>query len=486
MGFISDTEVLRVLRGFNPWWPTGLVPDSLARPVKRLAYYEAGAWLKEERLHRAIVLCGARRVGKTTILYQLAQQQIEQGRPANRVLYVSFDHPMLKLTPLQQVIDIFTNNVAAGRENLFLLLDEIHYAGDWSLWLKRLVDENPTVSIVATGSASAEIGAGGVESGVGRWLEVKVPTLSFFEYARLKKIESPDLDSSVKPTALPRLSAVDRNEVLTKVQHLEPHFHKFLLSGGFPETAQMDDLAMAQRLLRDDVVDRVLKRDMASLYNVSNVLDLERLFIYLCLNSGGLFVRDTLAKEMGVAWSTVSNYLRYLELANLAYRLDPITSTGKKALKPRPKVYVADAALRNAVLLRGSEVLENNDETGLIVETAVIKHLHAFYYADRPETGYWRGEKDKEIDFVVRRPGSYEILVEVKYRSDPVLTKDSGLYQYPAGGDYTRRLVITKAATDFGPIGPVQGGVQPFAVPAFAFLYLLGHAEHQGYLSRMA
>ena len=47
-------------------------------------------------------------------------------------------------------------------------------------------------------------------------------------------------------------------------------------------------------------------------------------------------------------------------------------------------------------------------------------------------------------------------------------------------------LVEVKYATDFGPMGPVQGGIQPFAVPAFAFLYLLGHAEHQGYLSRLA
>ncbi len=486
MGFISDTEVLRVLRGLNPWWPTGVVPDSLAKPVKRLAFYEVGTWLKEKSLHRAIVLCGARRVGKTTILYQLAQREIERGRPATRVLYASFDHPILKVTPLQQVIDIFTNNVAADKEDLFLLLDEIHYASDWTLWLKRLVDENPTVTIVATGSASAEIGAGGVESGVGRWLEVKVPTLSFFEYARLKNIEVPDFGSGIKPTALPMLSKVDRTMLMTKVQGLEPHFHRFLLSGGFPETAQMDDLSMAQRLLRDDMVDRVLKRDMTSLYNVSNVLELERLFIYLCLNSGGIFVQDTLAKELGVSRPTVANYLKYLELANLAYRLDPIAATGKKALKPRPKVYVADAALRNAVLLRGNEVLESNYEMGLIVETAVIKHLYAFYYPDRPETGYWRGDRDKEIDYVVRRPGSYEILVEVKYRSDPVLAKDSGLYQYPAQGDDTRRLVITKAATDFGPIGPALGGVQPFAVPAFAFLYFLGHAEHQGYLAQKA
>lgn len=484
MPFIQDTQVLQVLRGLNPWWATNQVSDALARPVQRLAYYEVRSWLEHAELHRAIILSGARRVGKTTILYQLAQRFIDDGVPPDHIMYASFDHPILKVTPLQQVVDIFVNNVSADSEGLVLLLDEIHYASDWSLWLKRLVDENPTIKIIATGSASVELGAGGVESGVGRWLEVRVPTLSFYEYVRLKNLETPELPPNVRPTNLPNLSPAERNRILTKLAGLEPHFHRYLLSGGFPETAQMEDLSLAQRLLRDDVVDRVLKRDMTALYNVSNVLELERLFIYLCLNSGGMVVQDKLAQDLGVSRTTIANYLKYLELANLIYRLDPVGLTGKKVLRPRPKVYLADSALRNAVLLRGHEVLTDSEEMGLIVETAVIKHLHAFYYAERPEIGYWRGDKEKEIDIVVRRPGSWEILVEVKYRNDPQVSKDAGLYLYPAQSKQTSGLVVTKAAADFGPINP-EGEFKPFKVPAFVFLYLLGHAEHSGYLSRV-
>lgn len=486
MPFIEDTQVLQVLRGLNPWWATSQVSDALAYPVKRLAFYEVRSWLEHKELHRAIILSGARRVGKTTILYQLGQQFIEDGVSADHILYASFDHPILKVTPLQQVVDIFVNNVSADNQNLVLLLDEIHYASDWSLWLKRLVDENPTIRIVATGSASMELGAGGVESGVGRWLEVKVPTLSFCEYVRLKKLETPDLPPNVRPTTLPNLSPTERNRILARLATLESHFHRYLLSGGFPQTAQMEDLSLAQRLLRDDVVDRVLKRDMTALYNVNNVLELERLFIYLCLNSGGMIVQDKLAQDLGVSRTTVANYLRYLELAHLIYRLDPVGLTGKKVLRPRPKVYLADSALRNAVLLRGHEVLTDSEEMGMIVETAVIKHLHAFYYAERPEIGYWRGDKEKEIDIVVRRPGSWEILVEVKYRNDPHLPRGAGIYLYAAQSAPTAGLVITKSATDFGPAkGSGNEPFKPFMVPAFVFLYLLGHAEHSGYLSRM-
>lgn len=103
---------------------------------------------------------------------------------------------------------------------------------------------------------------------------------------------------------------------------LEPLLPRYLLAGGLPETALADDLGLAQRLLREDIVDRVLKRDMTARYGVRNVLDLERLFAYLCLHTGSVLALD---------------------------------AQGKRALKPRPKIYMAHPALRNAVLLKGEE-----------------------------------------------------------------------------------------------------------------------------------
>mgnify|MGYP002396016361 CR=1 FL=1 len=478
MPFIDEAQVLQVLRGLNPWWASGAVPDFLALPVRRLAFHEVASWMENRDVHRAVIITGARRVGKTTILYQAAQELIGQGFPPSRILYASFDHPILKVTALQDVIDVFVNNVSATRDDIVLLLDEVHYAGDWSLWLKRLVDERATVRIIATGSASLDIGAGSVESGVGRWVEVRVPTLSFYEYALLQGLETPVLGGDLRPTGLSKLSPSERNEIAAKLAHLEPHFHRYLLVGGFPETARMEDLSLAQRLLRDDVVDRVLKRDMTALFNVRNVLDLERLFIYLCLNSGGILVQENLAREFGVSRPTIANDLKYLEMAHLVFRLDRIG----KGIRPRPKVYLADSGVRNSVLLRGQEVLTNPDEMGLIVETAVIKHLSAFYYPQKPEIGYWRGTKDREVDVIVRRPGSWEILVEVKYRNNPEMDRESGLLQYAKDALAPIGLVITKSAKDFGPVAGIsEREFRPFMVPAYIFLYLLGHAEQGGH-----
>lgn len=106
-----------------------------------------------------------------------------------------------------------------------------------------------------------------------------------------------------------------------------------------------DDVGYAQKIIREDVVDKVLKRDMVSLFSIRNVAELEQIFLYLCLVSGNIVVLDTIAKEIGVSRATVANYVTFLEQANLIYVSQPTDRTGKKVLKARPKIYLADAAI---------------------------------------------------------------------------------------------------------------------------------------------
>ena len=105
---------------------------------------------------------------------------------------------------------------------------------------------------------------------------------------------------------------------------------------------------------------------------------LERIFLYLCNVSSEIISIEAITKELnGVSRTTVENYIQYLESANLIYQSWPVDMAGKKVLKARPKIYIADAAIRNAVLMNDS-ILTDPVEMGKIVETAVYKHmLHA-------------------------------------------------------------------------------------------------------------
>lgn len=479
---VADTEILRVLRGYNPWWVSGAVSTDLAKDMRRLAFHETRAFMRQTGFTRAVMLSGARRVGKTTILYQLAREALDKKEFApNEILYVSFDHPILKMSSPDRILGTFVENVASGAKRLLLLLDEIHYADDWASWLKVWVDSNKGCRIIATGSASSALAIDGAESGVGRWATVRVPTLSFYEYLRLLHVETPALPRGYKPTRLVSLPKAEAQSLLTRCLPLQAHFHRYLLTGGFPEVALIDNLIAAQRLLREDVVDKVLKRDMTALFNVRNILELERVFIYLCLHSGQILVQDTLAKEIGVARPTAASYLRCLEAANLINRLDPLDLEGKKSLKPKPKMYLADPSIREAVLLRGDDSLTDQTEMGLIVETAVIKHLLAFYYRDTPRFGYWREAKSgQEVDFITALPNGAHIAVEVKYSEQPAVKRGDGLYLFARARPVPDGLVITKNPADYGPLPEIEtsaGPFRPFQIPAFLFLYLLGEIE---------
>ena len=165
----------------------------------------------------------------------------------------------------------------------------------------------------------------------------------------------PNLDPEVRPTAFLRMNQQQRTQIMLKLSPVQNHFNRYLTVGGFPELATAKDDVMAQQIMREDVVDKVLKRDLPSLYNIRSPLELERIFLYLCNISSNIVSFTTIAKELdGVSRATVESYVKYLESANLIYQSWPINMAGKKVLKASPKIYIADAAIRNAVLMDDS------------------------------------------------------------------------------------------------------------------------------------
>ena len=478
MSITSKEQILKVLRSFNPWWISGTVSSAFQKQYKRFAYYEAMKRLQTSDIRRIVVITGARRVGKTTIEYQMIQNLLENGVSPQQIIFISLDHPMLKLAGLNEILECYHENIYADQD-VYYFFDEIQYASDWAAWLKTIYDMQPDTHVVATGSASPALVKGSTESGTGRWTVIPVPTLSFYEYCSLLGLPDLDLPASLKPTQLLRLTQQERGQIMNKLAAVQNHFARYLQVGGFPELALAKDDFLAEQIMREDVVDKVLKRDLPSLYNIRNATELERIFLYLCNVSSEIVSIDAMTKELnGVSRKTVQNYIEYLESANLIYLSYPVALDGKQILKARPKIYIADAAIRNAVLM-DSEILSNPTEMGKMVETAVYKHVAAFYYQKATRVGYYRGgSKGKEIDIVVDYPNIRNILIEVKYREQAPIPNDDAIITHCR--EAASAIIITKRADDYGEHnGP--NGEKLLRIPAFAFLYLLGHAEKNGY-----
>lgn len=478
MAITTQERILKILRSYNPWWVSGAVNPGFCPTYKRFSYYEAMKRLQETQVRRTVVLTGARRVGKTTIQFQMIDALLRQGIAPHRIVFVSMDHPMLKLAGVDEILECYHGNICADQD-AYYFFDEIQYAEDWAQWLKTLYDTQPTTKIVATGSASPALVRGSTESGAGRWSVIQVPTLSFYEYCALIGVPDLQLEPTLKPSALLGMDQWQRGQVMSKMAAVQNHFIRYLQVGGFPELALAKNDLLAEQVMREDVVDKVLKRDLPALYKIRNVTELERIFLYLCSVSSEVVAIDAVAKELnGVSRPTVQNYIDYLESANLIYQSYPVDLAGKKVLKASPKIYIADAAIRNAVLM-DSDLLTNPVEMGKMVETAVYKHIAAFYYQKATRVGYYRGgRKNKEIDIVVEYPHIRDIMVEVKYREQAPIANDDAIIEYCTQA--SAAFIITKRAEDFG-VHDAPNGQKLLRIPAFAFLYLLGHAEKNGY-----
>ncbi len=478
MSITSKENILKVLTAYNPWWKSNAINPAFAKTYKRIAFYEAMKKLNNSQIRRTVILTGTRRVGKTTIQYQMIDELLRNGVSPQKIVFISMDHPMLKLSAFNEILECYHENVCADKD-VYYFFDEIQYASEWDKWLKTIYDMQPETKVVATGSASPALIKGDRESGAGRWSIIQVPTMSFYEYCELLNIERPSFNEDLRPTRLVKIGHRQFSEIMIKLSEIQKHFNRYLRVGGFPELALADDDIFAEQIMREDVVDKVLKRDLPSLYNIRNATELERIFLYLCNVSSEIVSIDAIAKELnGVSRPTVENYISYLESANLIYLSWPVNMADKKVLKARPKIYIADAAIRNAVLMDDS-LLTDPTEMGKIAETAVYKHIAAFYYQKATSVGYYRGgKKDKEIDIVVEYPKIKNILIEVKYREAAPIADNDAISELCE--DSSASIIITKSPSDYG-VHKTKSGFNMLRIPAYAFLYLLGHAEKNGY-----
>ena len=481
MAIVNDEQVIKVLQQYNPWWriPSAIKEES--KPQKRLAYYEALKILTHTSIRRFAVLSGMRRVGKTTILYQIMEHLIDEGINPKNILYATFDNPILKLVNVENVLSIYEAMYPIEGMK-YILLDEIQYTENWELWMKVVYDSRKDIRLIATGSASPVLEKGSADSGTGRWSVLKIPTMSFYEYCRLLELDQPVLPEDLHLSELWNRSPAQLGDLMNQFTPLKNHFNRYLMVGGFPELALSDDDAYAQRMLREDVVDKVIKRDVLSLFNIRSPLLMEKLFLYLCMNGTEIFNATTAAKELeNTSVTTIESYIKALEMSNLIYLAKPMDVGSKGSLKGKPKIFIADAAIRNAVLMI-DDVLSDETELGVMVETTVYKHMLSFYQGSPARLGYFRKAKDnqKEVDVVAELPRR-KILCEVKYRNNSHIAATDAIVELcrDEKAKVTNAFLITKRLDDFG-VTRHETMVPILRVPAIAFLYILGKAEAEG------
>ena len=417
--YTHPMEPIRYLQEVNEWWRTGAVALVFLQPNRRGEFDELVDLLDKERITAII---GPRRVGKTTLMYQLIDHLLQSGVRKENILFISMDDPLITMVvdPLKIMVDEYLEKIikkpVRDIERLYIFIDEIHFLKDWNLWLKRYYDLKYNIKFIATSSSATHLLKFSKESLVGRITEVKTMPLNFEEFIKLRG--NSDL---LKPYATIDLCHVDVNDLffeLTQFQNeIVLYFNEYLVSGGYPESFKENDIRMWQDTLLSDVIEKTVYRDIAVLYQIKTPQYLEKILMYIAQNNCQHASFNKIAQALSISTGTIINLIYYLESTYLIGSLPLYSKNVKKQIKSNRKFFIIDSGLRNA-LLRVRDTTEEN--IGLLVESVIDSNLMATKESRRlPEIrniSYFRDKQKHEVDIILEINGR-TVPIEVKFQN---------------------------------------------------------------------
>lgn len=437
---ISEAEINKRLLFDNPWWESGVNGVPFTELPKR-SYFELFFKLAiDKSVNRAIVLMGPRRVGKTVMAYHAIAKLLSTIPPKN-ILYLSLETPVYTGLRLDQFVNLFIEKYDHKREeDLYIFFDEVQYLKDWEIHLKSLVDSYPQYKFIATGSAAAALKLKSLESGAGRFSDFILPPLTFSEYLFFIKRD----DELITKKEIDINGAQTNHWFETNnIDELNAEFVNYLNYGGYPEAVFSETIQKdSARFIKSDIIDKVLLRDLPSLYGINDIQELNRLFTTLAYNSGNEVSLEALSQTAGVAKNTLKRYLEYLEAAFLIRRVTRIDECAKNFKRATSfKVYLTNPSMRAALF--GYMAVDDNG-MGALAETAIFSQwLHSPFI----ENLYYARWKKGEVDIVALNPTTQKPnwCIEVKW-SDRVTSDHEEIratLEFVKNNNIPERVLVT-------------------------------------------
>ncbi len=439
---IPQEKIIERLRYENPWWVTREIPETYREMSKRLYFNLFYPFVLDKQIKRSVVLMGPRRVGKTVMMFHTIDQLIQDQVNPQKIFFIGIDNPIYIHLSLQDILDLCISALKINNiEDCFVFFDEIQYLKDWERHLKVLVDMYPKTKFIVSGSAAAALKWHSTESGAGRFTDFMLPPLTFQEFIHLKNLSHLMVDGNI---------TYGKNHIpyqlTNNIDALNKEFVNYLNFGGYPEVVLSERIQSDMgRYVKNDIVDKVLLRDLPSLYGIKDVQELNRFFTYIAYNTGNEFSYESMSKESGIQKDTLKKYLEYLEAAFLIKVLNKLDITAKKLKRVTSfKVYLTNPSLRTALF---SPISESDQEMGNMVETAILSQ---WMHRENLNLNYarWKDKKEGEVDLVLLDDKNFKPAwgVEIKW-SNRYLEKTNeltSLIQFCEKNGLTTALVTSK------------------------------------------
>ncbi len=393
---IPTEKIIERLRYENPWWVNKQIPETYNSMSKRLYFDLFYPNVVEKKVRRALVLMGPRRVGKTVMIFHSIQQLINEKINPQKIFFVGIDNPIYIHLSLEDILSLCKQSL--NQENLngcYVFFDEIQYLKDWERHLKVLVDTYSDTKFIVSGSAAAALKWHSTESGAGRFTDFMLPPLTFQEYIHLKGMNHLVYNGKIN---------YGNSEISYYLAHDIKTFNKefihYINFGGYPEVVLSERIQSDMgRYIKNDIVDKVLLRDLPSLYGIKDVQQLNKFFTHIAYNSANEFSYEKMSHESGIQKDTLKKYLEYLEAAFLIKVLNKVDVNAKRLKRVTSfKVYLTNPSLRTALF---SPISETDIEMGNMIETAVLSQWMHREKLDLAYARWKEGRNEGEVDLVL-------------------------------------------------------------------------------------
>lgn len=335
---------------------------------------------------QAIVIYGARQVGKTTLLKYIIRNHIKEN-----VFYFDLELPNLLAVcnaGAESVYSYLLQKGADEKKRIYLAIDEVQYLEDPSKLIKILHDHYPGVKLIVSGSSTLEIKKKFKQSLVGRIVVFELYPLSFEEFLIFKN----------KDYRLAKENAEAINSELIGLAE------EYITYGGYPGIV-LEDSEEKKYAYMSQIINTYIRKDIRDIGNIRNISSFNKLLEVLASQSAQLLNVSELANTLGIRRETVMEYLELLESTFVIRVIRPFHKNLRSELTKNPKVFLMDTGMMHLLWLKEfPKIIHGN-----VFETFVFLELTKA----GKNIGFWRTTNKQEIDFILLGKELYA--VEAKY-----------------------------------------------------------------------
>lgn len=323
---------------------------------------------------KAVIVIGARQVGKSTLFRQITEKLEEP------VLMLNCDEPEVK--ELLAGMNLTELKLMIGKHRV-VVIDEAQRVPEIGMTLKRITDNFPEVQLLVTGSSSFELQNRLNEPLTGRKYEYHLFPISTREL-------------------------LGHGGLIAVKQSLESR----LIYGSYPDIVNHAD--EAKELLMN-IAGSYLYKDILALEDVRRPALLEKLLVALALQVGSEVSYNEIAQTVGSDSKTVEKYIDLLEKCYIVFRLGAFNRNLRTELKKSKKIYFYDNGIRNAVIQNFAPLSMRNDVGALWENFFISERIKANEYEGRYAKSYfWRTTQQQGIDYIEEADGLFTVF-EMKW-----------------------------------------------------------------------